>query len=446
MPQGGNTEPEDESTCSIDCGSQKTSFSYSHAVKTAKESKAAESDEEEDMKLLHHNQTAIARSSVSVLRNQTGVFNTLSERSMSSLGYTTAYLLKKKELRKSINEKVNLYQAIYCLVKERVLTNSEVTIGKCRYPVHLMVLQSFSRMFCDMSNDLSVDLPKEKVTPRSFSLIYDWMIQDKPILPRHGLLEVLQASTFLGIPQLVNQCMFCLQNGFEEDTAAMLYVEAKILKLEHTHFELLKRVAKFFLTFVASKEFLRLPLDHLLMLIQSNHIGVNTELEVFMAATRWLNHHWPQRQEHISEVATSIRFGLIPPWLLIRLQKPDISAVEVRRIVTVTEVRQTIHDGIAYTTSRLFYGADREAFIQHLHKSNVNPPVQRSWIYDRKCSHHHRLLCKNTLDLTYETFVEYLNYLQTQHRDYWRSMEPAEASNLCFNCQAKKSDRAKPTS
>jgi len=77
---------------------------------------------------------------------------------------------------------------------------------------------------------------------------------------------------------------------------------------------------------------------------------------------------------------------------------------------------------------------------------SVKPPMQRNWIYDRKCRHHHRMQCKITLDLTYETFVEYLNYVQMQHRDYWHSMEQAETSNVCFNCQAKKLDRTKPIS
>ncbi|XP_017001137.2 kelch-like protein 26 [Drosophila takahashii] len=441
MPQADDTDPEDDSSCDFTTGSKETEESE------AAEEKEGDQVTDDVLEYLHNNPTAFNRSSSAVLSIQAGVFNTVNERSLSSMGYSTANSLKKPlETSKLLDGKTNLYQEVVSLVKRRAQTNSEVSIGKSRHPVHLMALQSFSRMFRDISNDLSVELPEEKITPRSFCLIYDWMIEDRPILPRLGLLEVLQAATFLQIPQLISQCQYCLQNGFKEDSAAILYFEAKILKLEQTHWEFLMRVSKFFLTLVASKEFLRLPLNPFLMLIRSSRIGVNTELEVFMAAARWLSHHWPQRQRNLTAVAGSIRFGLIQPWLLIRLQKPDVTAVEVRRIVTQPEVRQAIHDGIAYTTTRLFYGADREAFMQHLHKTSVEPPVQRCWIFDRKCRHHHRLQCKFTLDLTYETFVEYLNYLQTQHRDYWQSMELVETSNVCFNCQAKRLDRTKAIS
>ncbi|XP_016986351.2 uncharacterized protein LOC108049619 [Drosophila rhopaloa] len=440
MPQADGTDPEDNSSCF--CDSKETSKPRTYAFKEAAAGDAVEEEKErkqerdDGLKHLYNNPAGNNRTPSSVLGIQAGVFNNLNERTLSSLGYSSASTLKPLEISKSLGEKTNLYHKLVDLVRRRIKPNSIITIGKSQHPVHLMVLQSFSRTFRDVSNELSVDLPEEKVTPRSFRLIYDWMIEDTPILPRLGLLEVLQAASFLQIPQLASQCEYCLKNGFREESAAMLYLEAKLLKLEQNHRHLLVRISKFFLTLVASKEFLRLQLNPLLMLIMSSDIGVNTELEVFMAAVRWLNHQWPQRQGNITVVASSIRFGLIPPWLLIRLQKPDITAVEVRRIVTEPEVRQAIHDGIAYTTTRLFFGADREAFKNHLHNSSAHPPIQRTWIYDRKCRHHHRLHCKITLELTYETFVEYLNYLQNQNRDYWHSIEIAEASNVCFNCQA----------
>nr|AAN71108.1 AT27059p [Drosophila melanogaster] len=451
MPHTDDTFPEGSSCCPIDIVSSNKVILRGYASKANKDVEVVEELEEiqemnDELRDLFINTTAINCSSLSELKIQTDAFNTLKERTLFSLGYSTAGLLKKSKISKVLKGKVNLYQQIVSLVKQRTKTNSEITIGKTSHPVHLMVLQSFSRMFRDMGNDLSVALPEKMITPRSFGLIYEWMIEDTPVLPRLGLLEVFHAAKFMEIPQLVRQCKYCLDHGFTEDSAAMLYFEAKILKLEVIHLQYLERVSKFFLTLVASKEFLRLPLKSMLLLIQSDLIGVNTELEVFMAAARWLSHHWPQREENVTDVVSSIRFGLIPPWLLIRLQKPDVTSVGVGRIVAQPIVRQAIHEGIAYTTTRMFYGKDREAFKHYLHKACVKPPVQRTWIYDRKCPYHHRMQCRNTVDLTYDAFLEYLNYTQRQHRDYWKSLEPVDASNVCFSCQAKKSDLTKPNS
>lgn len=373
----------------------------------------------------------------------------LKEQRLFSIGHRVPDTWKSPEHRKFLPEKSNLYDHIVELARCRVQTNAIVTIGHNHFPVHLIVLQSYSAMFRDIGNELSIELPAEVVTPRAFGLLYDWMIETNPFLPRIGLLELLHAAQFLQIPQLVTQCEACIATGFKEEAAAMLYLEAKLLKVEANHTMLLLRISLFFLTFVATKEFLELPLKPLRMLLSSNDIGVNSELEVFMSVVRWLNYEWPKREGITAKVVGCIRFGLIPPWLLIRLQRTDISALEVRNIVGHQDVRQGIHEGIAYTTTRIFYGTDREAFKQHLQRTGATPPMHRNWIYDRNCHHHHRLHCKLALDFTFESFVEYLNYLQCQHRDYWQTFEKADASNVCVGCErtqaAGDSDPSKTT-
>ncbi|XP_043063300.1 kelch-like protein diablo [Drosophila ficusphila] len=339
------------------------------------------------------------------------------------------------------SEKSNLYEELLRIVRERIQPDAVVRIGESQHPVHLIVLQCFSRTICDLGQKAVVELPEEQVTPRAFSLIYDWMIEDRPLLPRLGILEVLQAARYLQVPQLIAQCDYCLSAGIAEDSAMMLYLEARILKVEQEYRHLLSRVSKFFLPLVATREFLRLPLAPLLVLLTSNHVGVNSELEIFMAAARWLDYKWPQRKEHLAAVVSGVRFGLVPPWLLARLQKPDLSAEEVRRIVEEPPVREAIHDGIAYTTTRLYYGAEREAFAEHLARTKSTAPVQRTWIYDRRCRHHHRLHCKVTQELTFEAFVDYLEFLQSQPRDYWHSFEPVEASHVCFGCSNKEKEK-----
>lgn len=369
---------------------------------------------------------------VQVVGSGTGKFK---EQRLFSIGHRVPDTWKSPEHRKFLPEKSNLYDHIVKMARCRVQTNAIVTIGQNHFPVHLIVLQSYSGMFRDIGNEMSIELPAEVVTPRAFGLLYDWMIETNPFLPRIGLLELLHAAQFLQVPQLVTQCEACVATGFKEEAAAMLYLEAKLLKMEANHYMLLLRISHFFLTFVASKEFLDLPLKPLRMLLSSNDIGVNSELEVFMSAVRWLTQEWPKREGITEKVVGCIRFGLIPPWLLIRLQRTDISALEVRNIVARPEVRHGIHEGIAYTTTRIFYGADREAFKQHLQRTGATPPMHRNWIYDRNCRHHHRLHCKLALDFTFESFVEYLNYLQCQNRDYWQTFEKADASNVCLGCQ-----------
>lgn len=374
-------------------------------------------------------------------------YNSLQEVSVQSLGFSSTEDWSVSENCTQVqHKKPPLYELLMELIQRGLKTNTLVTIGQSCLKVHLIVLQCFSGLFCDLNNDMSVELPVEWVTPRAFRLIYDWMIEDSSRLSRLGLLEVWRASQFLKISQLERQCQHCLSHGFTEDSAVLLYLEARLLHIERTQRPLLQSVGRFFLTLVASQEFLQLPVHALWQLFRSNRIGVNSELEVFMAAVRWLNFQWPKRGLFIGQLISCVRFGLVPPWLLIGLHNRQSSSVELRRITSHPEVLQKLYDGIGYTTTRLCYGSDRDAFILHLERSGMQPPVQRNWIYDPKCSYHHRLQCPISEEFAYEAFAEYLNFLQSVHKDYWQSLQPVDASEMCICCQnsAKRMEESAP--
>lgn len=361
--------------------------------------------------------------------------NNLTDHTLMSLGYKAPDEWPELKCQARV-AKPNLYELLSEIVQKDRKTNAVITIAQSSLQVHLIVLQCFSGLFCDLGNDtVNVELPSEWVTPRAFRLIYDWMIADAPLLSRLGLLEVLRAASFLRIPQLEKQCEHCLAHGITEESAVLLYLEARLLRMERTHRPLLQRVGRFFLTLVASQEFLQLPMHALWLLLSSNGIGVNTELEVFMAAVRWLNFQWPKRRLIIAQLISCVRFALVPPWLLIRLHDRHSTSIELKRIISQPEVLQQLHDGIGYTTTRLCYGSDRDAFMLHLERTGMQPPEQRNWIYDRECTYHHRLHCQISDEFPYEAFIGYLSWLQTQHGDYWQSLEPVDVSEVCLCCQ-----------
>lgn len=71
-----------------------------------------------------------------------------------------------------------------------------------------------------------------------------------------------------------------------------------------------------------------------------------SEMEVFMAAVRWLSHDWPVRRPHTVEVMKSVRFGFINPQILITIRRNPQSP-EFQRIANIPEVSQMIDDGVA---------------------------------------------------------------------------------------------------
>lgn len=79
-------------------------------------------------------------------------------------------------------------------------------------------------------------------------------------------------------------------------------------------------------------------------LLESNYICLNTETEVFMAAIRWLSHKWPSRKCHAETVMACVRFGFLPPPMLIEigLTKMESEICELMALPVVSAISTKI--------------------------------------------------------------------------------------------------------
>lgn len=77
--------------------------------------------------------------------------------------------------------------------------------------------------------------------------------------------------------ELEEQCWAFIDNDelFSEDTAFLLYLEAKKIGNTAVMELMVPRIMKFFLLLVSTKDFLELSVDELCLLLKSNYICVN---------------------------------------------------------------------------------------------------------------------------------------------------------------------------
>lgn len=150
---------------------------------------------------------------------------------------------------------------------------------------------------------------QSNVTSRAFSIIYDWMISPTSeschLLRRDNILEIFLAAQHLGIKgwlffiyilykrdiffysiteiprrareELEEQCWAFIDNDelFCEDTAFLLYLEARKIGNTAVMELMVPRIMKFFLMLVSTKDFLELAVEELCLLLRSNYISVN---------------------------------------------------------------------------------------------------------------------------------------------------------------------------
>lgn len=81
----------------------------------------------------------------------------------------------------------------------------------------------------------------------------------------------------LKLTDLIEQCWAFIDNTkvFNEDTAFLLYVDAKEKGLTEVKELMLPRIQKFFLMLVSSQDWLELDLEDVQKFLQSNYICIN---------------------------------------------------------------------------------------------------------------------------------------------------------------------------
>ncbi|XP_044586204.1 uncharacterized protein LOC123266197 isoform X3 [Cotesia glomerata] len=300
---------------------------------------------------------------------------------------------------------------LYCELSNRITNyknaDCAIKIGNDEFHCHLLVLQSYSTFF-DEKNSKNIDLTESSVTSKAFSIIYDWMISESnescQLLRRDNILEIFMAAQFLGIKELEEQCWAFIDNNdlFSEDTAFLLYVEARKLGNTPVMELMVPRIMKFFLLLVSTKDFLELQVEELCLLLRSNYICVNSEMEVLMSAVRWLMHDWETRRQYMLSVLKCVRFGLIAPWQLVEVKRNPENP-EFMELMSNPEVQKMVDDGLAFVIIKHWYGNQTEDYYRWIDLLGLTEPTSRNWAGE---------------DKNYVTYQEFLLYLE----DYQRSM------------------------
>lgn len=292
--------------------------------------------------------------------------------------------------------------------------NIEIHINETVFKCHLLVLQSFSDRFKKHSkHEKVIVLSSNEVAPRSFQMIYNWMLGAKQV-KRYEFVPLLLAAMYLDIKPLVKQCWYYVENEFEEDEAFLLYLEAKQYNFSILEELMLNRINKFFLTIVCSKDFLLMEVKDVVSLLKLNNIGVNAEIDILYAASRWLFYDWKEREKHLTKVMKTVRFGMLCPCKIVEF-RTNKNATDLKKILDHPAMEEMLELGLYYCTYKQFYDKDDadDQFCAFLNRFKLNREYKRQQIED--CQYRKQ-------SISFEEFNNYLHYIQEHVQHHWKSI------------------------
>ncbi|XP_030387363.1 kelch-like protein 4 [Scaptodrosophila lebanonensis] len=299
-----------------------------------------------------------------------------------------------------------------------------VRVGKREFNCQRTILICYTDYMSQFPDQHEVQLPVEKVTPVGFEIAYRWMVEREPVVEKEHIVELLAASTFLEVTDLVQQVWYCLdqmEEFYEADAFMVATAAERIPGFQHLEALMMQRISRFFLTLVATAEFVRLPASSVCALLDSDELAVNSEKEVFYAAVRWLDHDWPNRLQHVGAVMSAVRLAMLPGTFMSQLRQP-LGDEEVDRVTETAEFKQALSEA-CFAQTLMYYSDESIPFSQVYRTFDMEPPVPRKFIYHDLCSYHKQDPNSPQDSFNYKQFLAYLRVLQTCH-GAWNALVP----------------------
>ncbi|GIY44405.1 BACK domain-containing protein [Caerostris darwini] len=127
-----------------------------------------------------------------------------------------------------------------------------------------------------------------------------------------------------------------------------LYVTARQLKQRDCTNRAFKLLIVSFERLVMTKQFLELEIDQVLELFSSNELGARSEVIVFLAALKWINHEFIEREEHIMSIFDKVRFPLMGKEEILACYHPPI----LPGIVKIPKIKRKLMNATCYVLAK----------------------------------------------------------------------------------------------
>ncbi|NXX47202.1 ENC1 protein, partial [Tricholaema leucomelas] len=233
-------------------------------------------------------------------------------KSRSSSGSMNIQLFHKPGHADSLLTQLNL------LRQRRLFTDVVLRAGHQAFPCHRAVLAACSRYFDAMfsgglkeSRDAEVNF-HDSLHPEVLELLLDYAYSARVLINEENAESLLEAGDMLQFQDIRDASADFLEKNLYPGNCLNMLLLSDAHCCERL-LELSWRMALAnFTSLCKTEDFLRLPKDKLLELVESEELEVEDETLVYEAVMGWIRYDLPRRHEDLPELLRSVRLALLP--------------------------------------------------------------------------------------------------------------------------------------
>ncbi|BFF90456.1 uncharacterized protein DMAD_08977 [Drosophila madeirensis] len=330
----------------------------------------------------------------------------------------TAEFEKSNEKRNETSIKLVNKNRLVDVAMEHIKSNPStiVNVDGVSFPCHDLVLSLFSKRLKEDMKNGSLNIQAPELSAEAFDQIYRWMHGDSSVVETYDL-KLFRAASFLAIPELVDEMWKQLDKNNLTEYAAfkMLCKSREMHDMEELHEVLVSRICKSTLVIFSSNQFLKLSEVQVLLLLKSDRLAVNSEMEILYGGLCWLRYKWPLRRDSVGKVLQSIRFGFMSVLMLGKLtlsDRPhtgpfgDILDVFIR----LPDFKKILADAMFYSSLFTISLKQPDCLKERLAVTRMKLLRSRCWTVDKRCAYH-RPVCPTIPNMSFVSWEEFTNYM-----------------------------------
>ena len=201
-----------------------------------------------------------------------------------------------------------------------------------RFPSHRLVLAAsslyFEKMFTNgMWEEHATEITLNQVSACALKHLLEFAYTSKLSVNKDTVLEIFEAADMLQFPSARKFCQDFLMEQIEQQNCLSFIVYADAFSCELLFEKARLCAAANFKMLCRTNDFLELPKNHLVTLLQEDNIEMEYEEHVYEAMRGWVMHDQESRKHYISELLQCIRVNYVSRWYLIeKISHDDLTA------------------------------------------------------------------------------------------------------------------------
>ncbi|XP_076009808.1 kelch-like protein 10 [Genypterus blacodes] len=233
------------------------------------------------------------------------------------------------------------------------LCDAVIRVQKEDFHIHRVILSGcseyFRSLFTRWSHPADQVYQIDQVSPEIMRVIIEFAYMGSKEVHQQNVEELYIACDFFKVTGLMEACCRFMGEHLSKENCFDIWQLTETFFCPTLNNDAFNFILLHFTEVCASSEFLKLSVQQLLKLIETDKLLVRDERTVFEAVLRWINHSPEERTTYISQILPKVRLALMTP---------DYIMTNVRNnkmVMCDTECQDTVHTAETLLSDGMFY-------------------------------------------------------------------------------------------